>query len=409
MKNLKIILIALIGVLAAGCYNDFDTPKPRKIYTDEDMTAMGLKHITIKEVKDKFGPISGTGENDEWADTKTLKFGAPSSDEAAKFPGTSFWEDGANYYIKGKVISTDEEGNIYKSLYIWDGTAAIELKLHSELFITYKLNLKTMESMWVYVRLENLYLGNYRMMLSIGDAPSDGVNVAGTHKYYANSNIENPDRVAKCVLTGEPCKLEAGDIKVVNSDNYTSLGEADFGRLVKFEKVKIRYSGVKNQDDDIPTPLKNGSNENPYPSWIVTDWGTPQFGAWYYWAYHDVSTNVSLYGSVLMVFNEDAEYTSDKGVYSIRTSGYSRFSNNPIPKDGTVGNVLGIYGIYSKQSDYKGGARDYAQYQISVCRYADLDFPKESLLDEEWIKANTPASSYDPPVKNSTGDFGDYD
>ena len=40
MKNLKIILIALIGVLAAGCYNDFDTPKPRKIYTDEDMTAM---------------------------------------------------------------------------------------------------------------------------------------------------------------------------------------------------------------------------------------------------------------------------------------------------------------------------------------------------------------------------------
>lgn len=411
MKNFKIYLLALVGMLAAGCYNDFDTPAPRKVYTDEDMAVMGLQHITIKEVKDKFGPISNTGTNNDWATTKTLKFGAPATSESATFPGMSFWEEAANYYIKGKVISSDEEGNIYKSLYLWDGTAAIELKLYSDLFVTYQLNLDTMESTWVYVRLADLYLGNYRMMLSIGDAPSDGINTAGRHKYYANSNIDNPKRVDMCVFVGDRCKLEPGDIKVVNASNYATelKNPDDFGRLVRFEGVKIHYAGVKNQDGVTPPALKSGSNENPYPSWIVTDWGTPQFGAWYYWAYHDVDTNVSLYGSVLMVYNEGAEYTSDKGVYSIRTSGYARFANRPIPKDGSVGDVLGIYGIYATQSDYQGGARDYAQYQISVNRYVDLGFDQNELLSEEWIKENTPESSYDPPVKNSTGDMGDYD
>lgn len=30
--------------------------------------------------------------------------------------------------IKGKVISSDAEGNVYKSLYIYDGEQAIELR-----------------------------------------------------------------------------------------------------------------------------------------------------------------------------------------------------------------------------------------------------------------------------------------
>ena len=36
MKNLKIALAVLVGALAAGCYNDFDTPAPEKLYTDEE-------------------------------------------------------------------------------------------------------------------------------------------------------------------------------------------------------------------------------------------------------------------------------------------------------------------------------------------------------------------------------------
>ena len=253
MKSLKITLAVLFGLVAVSCYNDFETPAPLKLYTADDMAAMGLKPVSIKEVKEKFGPISNTGTNDNFATTKTLKFGNLTSEET-KFEGMSGWPEAANYYIKGKVISSDRQGNIYKSLYIYDGTAGIELKLYNGLYLDFLLDLgaKPIKSQWVYVRLDGLYLGNYRMMLSIGGAPSDGINTAGNHKYYANSNLDNPKVAALNVFRGEYTTLEPSDIKEVDASNYTSLGEADLGRLVRFNKIKIRYAGVKNQDGVTP-------------------------------------------------------------------------------------------------------------------------------------------------------------
>ena len=404
MKSLKIAFALLVGVLAAGCYNDFDTPGPRKLYTDDDMAQLGLQQVSIKTVKgwftEAFGGISGTGTNNNgWENTKTLKFGDLTPDEA-QFISLKGRPDAADKYIKGKVISSDRQGNIYKSLYIYDGTAAIELKLYNGLYLDYLLDLDNMKSQWVYVRLDGLYLGNYRMMLSIGGAPSDGINTAGTHKYYANSNLDNP-RVAKLnVFAGEYVPLEASDILEVDASNYTSLGEDQLGRLVRFKGIKVRYAGYPNQDGVTNPPLKSGtsssSSENPYPSWIVTDWGTPRFGAWYRWAYN--RDNVRLYASVLISYNDAATSTAEAGIYGVRTSGYSQFAMKPIPKDGAVGDVLGIYGVYGTQWNY-------AQYQISVSRIEDLAFKTEDLLTEAQIERMTPAASYDPPVKNGGGDY----
>lgn len=407
MKSLKITLAVLVGALAAGCYNDFDTPAPQKIYTDTDMTALGLEHVTIKQVKDYFGNTSGTGENDEWSDTQTVKFGDLTPEEA-DFVGLRGWPAAANYYIKGKVISSDRQGNIYKSLHIYDGTAAIELKLYNGLYLDYYLNLNTLESQWVYVRLDGLYLGNYRMMLSIGGAPSDSNNTAGKHKFYANSNLDNPKIAKLSVFPGERVKLDASDILDVDASNYqTALGKDQLGRLVRFNNVKVRYAGVPNQDHVQTTALKNGTYDSTFPTWVVTDSGTPQNAPWYRWAYN--IDNIRLYASVLISYNDAAVYTSDPGVYSIRTSGYSQFAMKPIPKDGAVGTVLGIYAIYSKQSTFTGGARDYAQYQISVSRLEDLDFKEEDLLTDaeadelaRWAYKEGYAAydPFDPPVKN---------
>lgn len=408
MKSLKIALAVLVGLVAVSCYNDFDTPAPRKLYTDEDMAQLGLTPISIKEVKAKFsqvfGGLSNTGTNDNFETTNTLKFGNMTAEEA-EFAGMKDWPEAANLYIKGKVISSDRQGNIYKSLFIDDGTAGIELKLYNGLYLDFMLDLETMKSQWVYVRLDGLFLGNYRMMLSIGGSPSDGINTAGSHKFYANSNLDNPKIAAMNIFRGEFTTLDQENITEVDETNYTKLGEAYLGRLVRFKNIKIRYSGVKNQDGVIPPALKSGNNENPYPSWIVTDWGAPRFGAWYRWAYNSSEQNIRLYGSVLMSYNDGAQYTSEPGIYSIRTSGYSQFAMKPIPKDGTVGTVLGIYGIYAKRSDFTGTERDWAQYQISVSRLEDLDFPKESLLSDQWILENTPSESYRPPVKNPGTDY----
>lgn len=410
MKNLKIALAVLVGALAAGCYNDFDTPAPRKLYTDTDMTALGLEHVTIKEVKDYFGPISGTGTNYDWETTQTVKFGelTPEEQDKSKFPGLRGWSAAANYYIKGKVISSDRQGNIYKSLYIYDGTAAIELKLYNGLYLDYYLDLNTMESQWVYVRLDGLYLGNYRMMLSIGDAPSDSNNAGGKHRFYANSNLDNPNIAKLSVFPGDRVKLEESDILDVDASNYqTALGEQALGRLVRFNNIKVRYAGVPNQDQVVNPVMKNGGFDSSFPTWVVTDSGTPQNAPWYYWAYN--INNVRLYGSVLISYNDATTYLSDPGVYSVRTSGYSQFAMKPIPKDGAVGTVLGIYAIYSRESSFTGGSRDYAQYQISVSRLEDLDFKAEDLLTEaeadelaRWAYKNGYAEydPFNPPVKN---------
>lgn len=415
MKKIKILLAAALGAVLAGCYNDFETPAVN-VWDDSEIEAMGLTQISIADVKAKFnqdwGGLSKTGVNKSWGDTKTVKFGEPGPGEAEfASEGTKFWKEAANYYIKGKVISSDEEGNIYKSLYIWDGTAAIELKLSGTLYTTYQLDLSTLESTWVYVLLDGLYLGNYRMMLSIGGAPTDSYNVVKEHKFYANSNIELPDEVSKHVLAGERCRLESDDILVVDESDYQQkLGtpaqiEAALGRLVYFKNVRVHYAGVENQEGVTNPGLTSGSYTNIYPSWLCTDVRPTESQPWYYWAYS--VDNDKLYGSVLITYLANPDHSSEIGTYSVRTSGYSRFGMRPIPKDGTVGNVLGIYAIYAQQSDFSGSTNDYGQYQITVSRYADLEFPEDSLLSEEWIVAHTPEDSYTPPVADDTaeGDF----
>lgn len=222
MKSVKIFLAAAVALLTVGCYNDFDTPKI-KVWQEDEVAGMGLTHISIldlkKEFVNRFGSLSGTGENTSWDDTKALKLGEAyagedefesAGEDEFESAGTAFWPEAANYYIKGKVISSDEQGNIYKSLYIYDGTAAIELKLSGTLYTTYKLNLDTKESTWVYVLLRDLYLGNYRMMLSLGDAPSDSYNVVQEHKFYANSNLELAADIDAHVLPGEPASSRTG-------------------------------------------------------------------------------------------------------------------------------------------------------------------------------------------------------
>ncbi len=47
--------------------------------------------------------------------------------------------DGSHIYIKGRVVSSDESGNIYKSVIISDGTASLTLAINAtKLYQTYQ-------------------------------------------------------------------------------------------------------------------------------------------------------------------------------------------------------------------------------------------------------------------------------
>ena len=402
MKITKIFTLLAAALLAVGCYEKFNDVESLPLVDDASFEEMfpDAEHITIAELKSAFGTISNTGVNSGWNNT------------IYKLIGEDIFVD-RDVYIKGKVISSDTEGNIYKSLHIQDETTGIELKLNNSVGLKYK------KSTWVYVRLEGLYLGNYRMMLSLGGAPSESYNKAGEHKFYANSNIELQSIIDKHVFAGEETELKVGtyadwkndpksvDIITVTPENYievfgtnsVSLQAADgksfnmiqrelrFGRWMRFEGLECHYAGVPNQNGETSPALKSGSFDNIYPSWLYSDPRPTVSKGWYQWAFKEEITGRSLYGSVLFTYNPSATVCSANGVYALRTSGYSRFARRNVCKDGEKATITAIYGIYAQKSSYAGNADDYASYQLSISSYSDLEFEngEAALLTDEQV------------------------
>lgn len=387
MRLTKISIIALVVLLATSCYEKFETPTIAADMTDAQMQEQGMTLITIAEMKSMFFPLDNSGSTNSQAETKYKRFVLNKS-ECTDYEIANNRYIVGNYYIKGKVISNDEQGNIYKSLHIFDGTAAIELKLTNGLFAEFPCNLDTKESCWVYVRLEGLYLGSFRMMLSLGDIPTESLNAYGIYKYYANSNIVSPNKVAQHVFKGENCTLTEGknatdDIYVVDNYNESkSIYNADFlGRLIRFNNLTVTYRGVKNENGVTPYPaLTSGSNTNIYPSWLCTS-GITVDGAvqyvvskpWYKLAYS--INNISLYGSVALCYPEamSSTHCSTPGFYTARTSGYSRFGNNFVPEDGATGSLLAIYAIYSHSYNFNQTTKDQSgAFQLTTNRFQDF-------------------------------------
>lgn len=402
MKITKIFTLLAAALMAVGCYEKFNDVEVLPLVDDASFEQMfpDAEHITIAELKNAFGTISNTGVNGSWNNT------------IYKLVGEDIFV-GRDVYIKGKVISDDTEGNIYKSLHIQDETSGIELKLNNNVGLKYK------KSTWVYVRLEGLYLGNYRMMLSLGGAPSESYNKAGDHKFYANSNLELQSIVDKHVFAGEKTELKVGtyadwksdpksvDIITVTPDNYlevfgtnkVTLEAADggsfemvqremmFGRLMRFEGLECRYAGVPNQNGVTNPALKNGQYDNIYPSWLYSDPRPTVSKGWYQWAFKEEVTGRSLYGSVLFAYDTTATISSANGVYALRTSGYSRFARRNVCKDGEKATITAIYGIYAQKSDYAANADDWASYQLSISSYSDLEFEngEAALLTDEQV------------------------
>lgn len=390
-RFIQLCAVLLAALAGTGCYNDFDAPAPRPAATDADFAE--LERISIADVKrlftDEHGSISETGSNSGWNDTKYTQIGRSAS--------------GKEYYIKGKVQSSDEEGNIYKSLHLVDDTGAIEVKLSTGLYIDYPMGTfdkatGTIPTHWVYVKVTGLYVGNYRMMLSIGGAPTDSYNKAGEHKFYANSNIENPTEIAGRVFLGEAAELRLGEeILEVNEGNYNDFfgegGQQYLGRMVLLKGVTCHHGTV---------------DSNIYPSWMCTDLRPVETKSWYKWAvnenFYSTTSNRNIhcnfYGSVLFSYVGLPSQTMSPGVFVVRTSGYARFAKRPVVRDGAKGDILAILGIYAK---YWG--QSYGAYQCSISHFDNLMFADEAFLTEEEVAELTPQGSDSWKTSLKAGDF----
>ena len=256
MKSIKLYLGLLLSVMTVGfvgCSDDFDVPEvvvPQAEYNEADV-------ITIEELK------------------------------------TQYWQDGDSYiteikdsgkYIKGRVISSDESGNIYKSLSIQDKTAAIAFSINqNSLYNQYRAGQE------IVVKLDGMHIGKYRGLMQFGE-PQDyngqmQASFMSFEKFQAHAQKNGfPDRT----------EIDTLDIKI----------------------------------NELPTdPLQMGLKQSQLVRFKNVHWETP--------------------GEVYAPDKENASRNLiDESGASIvvRNSGYAKFHAERIP-NGT-GDVIGILGFY---------------------------------------------------------------
>lgn len=330
MKRIYTVIIA-VATLLAGCeefqpvfIGKYDNPENQKIYTDADFG----KFTTIADVKKMY------------ADN-----------------GNKPYKVERNCVIKGQVTTSDQVGNLYKSLYIQDETAGIEIKIGKNgLYNEYKLG------QWLYVDCSGLTVGDYNGMINIGYEDPTGEYETGylEHAYIIDNHVFKgayADPVKPVVVT------EAGIHKEVN-----------LGRLVTLENLKygdhifiLAYVDPNGNRKDY---TNNGifiDEEGP-DNYGVTTWACSETKWKEYLNAGNFDSVEAAGGTIGDLKNPDGTYDIGSMAYSVsqyfkmggtdvqvRTSGYARFADTEIPAevlDGTA--TVSFTGILT---EYKGAAQ----------------------------------------------------
>ena len=255
--------------------------------------------------------------------------------------------------LKTKVISSDELGNTYKSIYLQDAEGpekgGIEIKVgKGSMYTIYK------PGQIIYVKCDGLHLGNYRWCLSLGGNSSEDK--------YSNGYIDIQTIIDQKLLPGEIVGLQSSDTLVVNSSNVANIVANDkqyLGTLCRFENIESIWGTVKHNSfsssDKFPSFLE--SVNETYTNYVYSDYkANPDYpdglpATWAYSYYDATGASNSYYGSALFAF-------SDAYPFIVRTSGYSRFALNEIPKDGEI---VDMTAILTKYCSSGGG---YTKYQL---------------------------------------------
>ena len=330
MKNLYIILLSA-AVLFAGCEEfqpvftgKYPDPQEQKIYTDDDFG----KIMTIAEVKDMY---------------------------AAN--GSKPYKVRKNCVIKGQVTTSDQVGNLYKSLYIQDETAGIEIKIGKNgLYNEYKLG------QWLYVDCTDLTVGDYNGMINIGYEDPTG--------QYETAYLEHAYIIDAHVFKGaydkpvEPVTIQEADLHK----------KENLGRYVTIEGLKydnhIFILAYVDPNGDRKDYSNNGIfiDEDGPDNYGVTTWACSE-QKWKEYLYGGNFDAVEAPGGTVGDYrNEDGTYDIGTMAYSVsqyfkmggtsvqvRSSGYARFSDTEIPAEVIDGSeTVSFTGILT---EYKGAAQ----------------------------------------------------
>ena len=327
MRKFYIVLLAVCTALVSceefqpvftGKYPD---PQEQYIYTDEDFD----KFTSIAEVKAMY---AANGSKPYLVKKRCV--------------------------IKGQVTTSDQVGNLYKSLYIQDETAGIEIKIGKNgLYNEYKLG------QWIYVDCDGLTIGDYNGMINIGYADPTGE--------YETGYLEHSYIIDLHVFKGkydEPVK----PVVVTEADLHKDV---NLGRLVTIENLKydnhVFILAYVNPNGNRKDYTNNGifiDEEGP-DNYGVTTWACSET-KWKEYLNAGNFDSVEAAGTTVGVLRKSTGIGSEaysvsqyfkmgKTDVQVRSSGYSRFADTEIPQEILNGTAtVSFTGILT---EYKGAAQ----------------------------------------------------
>ena len=112
------------------------------------------------------------------------------ADFKALYTGSPTEITDASIVLEGKIISSDRSGNVYRTLYIEDSTAGLEVKIgKTGLYNDYKLG------QTLYIKPQGLYLGTYGGSVQLG--------ARSYEDRYETSWIDVQGLIDKTIFRGE--------------------------------------------------------------------------------------------------------------------------------------------------------------------------------------------------------------
>ncbi len=272
-----------------------------------------------------------------------------------------------NCVIKGQVTTSDQVGNLYKSLYIQDETAGIEIKIGKNgLYNEYKLG------QWLYIDCSGLTVGDYNGMINIGYEDPTGEYETGylEHAYIIDQHVFKGEY-------GDPVK----PVIVKEADLHKDV---NLGRLVTIENLKyddhifiLAYVDPNGNRKDYNNNGIFIDEEGP-DNYGVTTWACSE-AKWKEYLNAGNFDSVEAAGSTVgalrkstgigsMAYSVSQYFKMGKTDVQVRSSGYARFADTEIPQDVLDGKAtVSFTGILT---EYKGAAQ-FTLIDLDGVRKAD--------------------------------------
>jgi len=279
---------------------------------------------------------SGYEEPDEF-EPQSLDVTTTIKDLKAMYEGKALY---INDYtvIGGQVISSDQSGNLYRTMYIQDETGAIELKLgKSYLYSDYKLG------QWVYVQCQGLTLGQYGGMVQIGYEDQSGEYETA----YMDVDYLISSHVVKGAYDELPDPVELTDANITDEDYwgmYSKVTGLTYGNQI----FTILYD-----DADNSTYLSSSGTNYGVTSWAMSENG---FKAYMTATTGTVEPQSAFNGAITKdvwqaYYDAAAAYSVSQYFVrnsidlQVRTSGYAKFADTDIDDTILNGSKVTLTGI----------------------------------------------------------------